>query len=265
MSGGKGRAPTAQGELHRTCGAAGGAAILAAPMGMADIATMLFKEFMRFDAADPQFLIDRDWFIGHGSTSRCSLLYLPAIRTCRLRRGRRKTATAPRQPPRGDEFQQGQGVAEAVGMALSERITEMRVAMHWSTTTPTPLWGWMLCLMEWPGISEAGPADRLLEPNPSVSWSASKLCQADTVLEIERPRQDGRDSGDAIVYGRSATDLPQDHRLRLPDEGRDSDRPGGGGQSPARADPGLELSPLLLSGRAAAPRAPRRASAGPSG
>ena len=40
-----------------------------APMGMADIATVLFKDFMKFDAADPHWL-DRDRFVlsnGHGS------------------------------------------------------------------------------------------------------------------------------------------------------------------------------------------------------
>jgi transketolase len=49
-----------------------------APMGMADIATVLFKEFIQFDAAEPHW-IDRDRFImsnGHGSMLLYSLLYL---------------------------------------------------------------------------------------------------------------------------------------------------------------------------------------------
>jgi transketolase len=49
-----------------------------APMGMADIATVLFREFMQFDTADPHW-IDRDRFIlsnGHGSMLLYSLLYL---------------------------------------------------------------------------------------------------------------------------------------------------------------------------------------------
>jgi transketolase len=48
-----------------------------APMGMADIATVLFKDFMRFDAADPHWF-DRDRFVlsnGHGSMLLYSLLY----------------------------------------------------------------------------------------------------------------------------------------------------------------------------------------------
>ena len=49
-----------------------------APMGMADIATVLFRDFMQFDAADPHW-IDRDRFImsnGHGSMLLYGLLYL---------------------------------------------------------------------------------------------------------------------------------------------------------------------------------------------
>ncbi len=49
-----------------------------APMGMADIAAVLFKDFMQFDAADPHWF-DRDRFIlsnGHGSMLLYSLLYL---------------------------------------------------------------------------------------------------------------------------------------------------------------------------------------------
>ena len=49
-----------------------------APMGMADIATVLFREFMQFDAGEPHW-IDRDRFImsnGHGSMLLYSLLYL---------------------------------------------------------------------------------------------------------------------------------------------------------------------------------------------
>src|ERR1700679_3306474 len=48
------------------------------PMGMADIATVLFSEFMKFDAADPHWF-DRDRFLisnGHGSMLLYGLLYL---------------------------------------------------------------------------------------------------------------------------------------------------------------------------------------------
>src|ERR1700709_2392763 len=53
-----------------------------APMGMADIATVLFKDYMQFDAADPHW-IDRARFIlsnGHASMLLYSLLYLTGYR-----------------------------------------------------------------------------------------------------------------------------------------------------------------------------------------
>ena len=57
-----------------------------APMGMADIATVLFRDFMQFDAADPHW-IDRDRFIlsnGHGSMLLYSLLYLTGYKDMTL-------------------------------------------------------------------------------------------------------------------------------------------------------------------------------------
>jgi transketolase len=48
------------------------------PMGMADVATILFTEFLKFDAKNPHWF-DRDRFIlsaGHGSMLLYSLLYL---------------------------------------------------------------------------------------------------------------------------------------------------------------------------------------------
>src|SRR5271170_5695131 len=48
------------------------------PLGMADVATVLFSRFLKFDPADPHWP-DRDRFIlsaGHGSMLLYSLLYL---------------------------------------------------------------------------------------------------------------------------------------------------------------------------------------------
>ena len=48
------------------------------PMGMADVATVLFTQFMKYDPADPKWP-DRDRFVlsaGHGSMLLYSLLYL---------------------------------------------------------------------------------------------------------------------------------------------------------------------------------------------
>ncbi|WP_144108216.1 transketolase [Paraburkholderia sp. BCC1886] len=105
-----------------------------APMGMADIATVLFKDFMQFDAADPHW-IDRDRFIlsnGHGSMLLYSLLYLTGYKDMTIdqiknfRQVGSKTAGHPEyRHADGIELTTGplgQGIAESVGMALAERI-----------------------------------------------------------------------------------------------------------------------------------------------
>ena len=105
-----------------------------APMGMADIATVLFRDFMQFDAAEPHW-IDRDRFImsnGHGSMLLYSLLYLTGYKDMpieELKRFRQVGSKTPGHPEYhhadGIELTTGplgQGVAEAVGMALGERI-----------------------------------------------------------------------------------------------------------------------------------------------
>ena len=105
-----------------------------APMGMADIATVLFRDFMKFDANAPHW-IDRDRFImsnGHGSMLLYSLLYLTGYKDMpieEIERFRQVDSKTPGHPEyhhaEGIELTTGplgQGVAEAVGMALAERV-----------------------------------------------------------------------------------------------------------------------------------------------
>lgn len=105
-----------------------------APMGMADIATVLFKDFMQFDAADPHW-VDRDRFIlsnGHGSMLLYSLFYLLGYKDMpieQIEQFRQVGSKTPGHPEyrhaEGIELTTGplgQGVAESVGMALGERI-----------------------------------------------------------------------------------------------------------------------------------------------
>ncbi|WP_186192716.1 transketolase [Burkholderia gladioli] len=105
-----------------------------APLGMADIATVLFRDFLRFDAADPHW-IDRDRFIlsnGHASMLLYSLLYLAGYQDMTIeqlqnfRQVGSKTAGHPEyRHANGIELTTGplgQGIAESVGMALAERI-----------------------------------------------------------------------------------------------------------------------------------------------
>ncbi len=104
------------------------------PMGMADIATVLFKDFMKFDAADPHWL-DRDRFLisnGHGSMLLYSLLYLTGYQDMtidQLKHFRQVGSKTPGHPEyrHADGIETttgplGQGLANSVGMALAERI-----------------------------------------------------------------------------------------------------------------------------------------------
>ena len=57
------------------------------PMGMADVATVLFKNFLRFDPKNPSWL-NRDRFVlsaGHGSMLLYSLLYLTGYKSINLK------------------------------------------------------------------------------------------------------------------------------------------------------------------------------------
>jgi transketolase len=103
------------------------------PMGAADIATVLFTQAMKFDPADPAWP-DRDRFIlsaGHGSMLVYAALYLlgyEAVTLDQLKRFRRLGSMTPGHPENfitpGVETTTGplgQGIANAVGMAMAER------------------------------------------------------------------------------------------------------------------------------------------------
>jgi transketolase len=108
------------------------------PMGMADVATVLFTRHLKFDPTDPDWP-DRDRFVlsaGHGSMLLYSLLYLlgyedmPLNELARFRQLGSKTAGHPEYGhAAGIETTTGplgQGLANAVGMALAERIMNAR-------------------------------------------------------------------------------------------------------------------------------------------
>jgi transketolase len=108
------------------------------PMGMADVATVLFSRFLKFDAADPAWP-DRDRFVlsaGHGSMLLYALLYLTGyegVTSDELRAFRQWGSKTPGHPEVGHTpgvetttGPLGQGIATAVGMALAERLLNAR-------------------------------------------------------------------------------------------------------------------------------------------
>jgi transketolase len=207
-----------------------------APMGMADIATVLFKDFMQFDAADP-YWFDRDRFIlsnGHASMLLYSLLYLTGYADMTLdqikqfRQVGSKTAGHPEyRHATGIETTTGplgQGIANSVGFALGERIMNAKfgddICKHW-----TYVFMGDGCLME--GISEEaismaghyklGHLIAFWDNNSITIDGATSLAVSDN--EVERFRAsgwhvqeiDGHDTDairDAIKAARAVTDKP---------------------------------------------------------
>ncbi len=108
------------------------------PMGMADVATVLFTRFLKFDASDPEWP-DRDRFVlsaGHGSMLLYALLYLtgyPGMTIAEIERFRQLGSKTAGHPEYGHApgietttGPLGQGLGNAVGMALAERLLNAR-------------------------------------------------------------------------------------------------------------------------------------------
>jgi len=109
------------------------------PMGMADVATVLFAEALRFDPSDPAWP-NRDRFVlsaGHGSMLLYSLLHLtgyPGMEMKELESFRQLGSRTAGHPEFGHApgietttGPLGQGIANAVGMALAERLLNARL------------------------------------------------------------------------------------------------------------------------------------------
>ena len=103
------------------------------PMGAADVATVLFTQFLKFDASDPAWP-DRDRFVlsaGHGSMLLYALLYLTGNSSMTIEQIKNFRQLGSLTPGHPENFitpgietttgPLGQGIATAVGMALAER------------------------------------------------------------------------------------------------------------------------------------------------
>ncbi len=108
------------------------------PMGMADVATVLFTKFLKYDAGATDWA-DRDRFVlsaGHGSMLLYALLHLAGVKAVtmeQIRNFRQLGSNTPGHPEYGHTpgvetttGPLGQGLATAVGMAMAERHVAAR-------------------------------------------------------------------------------------------------------------------------------------------
>ena len=156
------------------------------PMGMADVATVLFQNYLKFDPADPKWA-DRDRFVlsaGHGSMLLYSTLYLTGYARPTLKdiQDFRQIGSPCAGHPENFELPGvecttgplGQGFAMAVGMAAAER--------HLNATYGDDLVDhrtWVIagdgCLMEGINHEAVGLAGHLKLGKLIVLWDDNKI------------------------------------------------------------------------------------------
>ncbi len=104
------------------------------PMGMADVATVLFTRYLKYDPTSPRWP-DRDRFVlsaGHGSMLLYSILYLLGVEEMTIDEIKNFRQLGSKTPGHPENFETpgvetttgplGQGLGNAVGMALAERL-----------------------------------------------------------------------------------------------------------------------------------------------
>ncbi|MFO0389568.1 MAG: transketolase [Alphaproteobacteria bacterium] len=156
------------------------------PMGMADAATVLFSEFLKFDPKHPNWP-DRDRFVlsaGHGSMLQYALLYLTGYEDMTIgdiKKFRKLGAKTAGHPEFGHATgietttgPLGQGIANAVGMALAERMLNARfgddIVGHYTYVIAGDG-----CLMEGISHEAASLAGHLKLSKLIVLWDDNKI------------------------------------------------------------------------------------------
>lgn len=156
------------------------------PLGMADVATVLFTQFLKHDPARPEWP-DRDRFVlsaGHGSMLLYGLLHLcgyAGITRTEIQNFRRLHSLTPGHPEYGHTpgvetttGPLGQGLANAVGMALAERVlaAEFGAGLVDHRTYALVSDG---CLMEGVGYEAASFAGRQQLARLTLLWDDNRI------------------------------------------------------------------------------------------
>jgi transketolase len=164
------------------------------PMGMADVATVLFTRYLKYDAANPRWP-DRDRFVlsaGHGSMLLYSLFYLagyPDIDIEQVKNFRQLGSRTAGHPEYGHVLgvetttgPLGQGIANAVGFALAERMLAARYGQGMVDHHTYVIAG-DGCLMEGLSQEAISLAGHLKLSKLIVFWDDNHICiDGDTAL-----------------------------------------------------------------------------------
>ena len=227
------------------------------PMGAADIATVLFTQVLKFDPADPKWP-DRDRFVlsaGHGSMLVYSLLHLlgyESVSLDQIKKFRQLGSMTPGHPENfitpGIETTTGplgQGLANAVGMAIAERHLAAEygddIVNHSTYVLASDgdlMEGISQEAIALRGPSEAQQADRAvrrqrhLHRRAAVAVGLGRSGEALRIRRLERvadrrprSRSDCRRDREGEVVRQADHDRLQDHdRLRRADQGRQVER-----------------------------------------
>ncbi len=205
------------------------------PMGMADVATVLFGKHLKFDAGDPAWP-DRDRFVlsaGHGSMLLYGLLYLsgyPDVGMSEIKAFRQLGAPTAGHPEYGHAAgietttgPLGQGLATAVGMAIAEASLSERFGADIVDHRTYVIVG-DGCLMEGVSQEAIGLAGRQELVKLTVLWDDNGISIDGPVALADQTDQEKRFAASGWSVHRCDGHDPEDVDRALR-EARSSNRP----------------------------------------